>query len=70
MEMNRRRWNAALAAGVAGVVLSFAAAPAPVAAGSAEAEASLIEAARAGDGAAVEACSPARSTSTRPRRAA
>ena len=55
MEMNRRRWNAALAAGVASVVLSLAAAPAPVAAGSAEAEASLIAAARAGDGAAVEA---------------
>ena len=55
MEMNRRRWNAAWAAGVAGAVLSFATAPAPVAAGSAEAEASLIEAARAGDGAAVEA---------------
>ena len=58
MAMNRQRWDAALAAAVAGVVLSLAAAAPPVAAAPAElaeAEASLIAAARAGDGAAVEA---------------
>ena len=57
MTTNRQRWDAALAAAVAGVVLSLAAA-APVAAAPAElaeAEASLIAASRAGDGAAVEA---------------
>ena len=54
MEMNRRRWNAALAAAVAGVFLSLVAGVAAASA-EAEAEASLIAAARAGDGAAVAA---------------
>ncbi|MCY4507991.1 MAG: ankyrin repeat domain-containing protein [Acidobacteria bacterium] len=52
MEMNRRQWSTGLTAAVAGVLLSIAA---PTAAASAEAEASLIAAARAGDGAAVAA---------------
>ena len=56
MEMNRRRWSMGLAAAVAGMSLSIAAgAPAEAAPAEAEAEASLIAAARAGDGAAVEA---------------
>ena len=56
MEMNRRRWSMGLAAVVAGMSLSIAeAAPAEAAPPEAEAEASLIAAARAGDGAAVEA---------------
>ena len=56
MEMNRRRWSAALTAAVAGVALSLAAAvPAAAAPAAAEGEASLIAAARAGDGAAVAA---------------
>ena len=56
MEMNRRRWSMRLAAAVAGKSLSIAAgAPAEAAPAEAEAEASLIAAARAGDGAAVEA---------------
>ena len=54
MAMNRR-WNAGLAAAVAGVVLSLAAAAPAAAAAATEAEASLIAAARAGDGGAVEA---------------
>ncbi len=54
MTTNRRRWNAALTAAVAGVFLFLAAAP-TAAVAPAEVEASLIAAAKAGDDGAVAA---------------